>query len=142
MVGRKRLWVIIPLMVVVSAPFSFAQLGRLLKGGAVLFLVRQFSKDIDKAINTALQNKDWQHRQATKVVPIVSVGQGAYVGAAQVIGEKKDVQRVEAVAQLEIDLPGKARAKILVPVDKVSLDISKLRRVPKVGISAVIDLKL
>jgi len=51
-------------------------------------LVRQFGKQINDGINTALQNRKWENRQATKVVPIVSIGGGVYAGAAQVIGEE------------------------------------------------------
>lgn len=119
-----------------------AQFGSILKGGAVLLLVRQFGKQINDGINTALQNRKWENRQATKVVPIVSIGSGVYAGAAQVIGDEADVQRVEAVAQLELNLPGKARAKVLIPVDKVSFNPSEMQRVYGVGVSAVIDLKL
>ncbi len=120
----------------------YAQLGRILKGGAVVLVVKQFGKEMNNAINTVLMNRKWENRQATKVVPIVSIGSGAYVGAAQVIGDEDEVKKVEAVAQIELNLPGRARAKALVPVDKVSLNVTELQRVYGVGISAVIDLKL
>lgn len=130
------------LVLTVGAAALRAQFGSILKGGAILLLVRQFGKQINDGINTALQNRKWENRQATKVVPIVSIGSGVYVGAAQVIGDEADVQRVEAVAQLELNLPGKARAKVLIPVDKVGLNPSEMQRVYGVGVSAVIDLKL
>jgi hypothetical protein len=120
----------------------YAQLGSILKGGAVVFLVNQFGKQINEGINTALMNRKWEHKQATKVVPIVSIGSGAYVGAAQVIGDEEAVKKVEAVVQLELNLPGRARAKVLIPVDKVSLNVTEMQRVYDVGVSAVIDLKL
>lgn len=119
-----------------------AQLGSILKGGAIVLLVKQFGKQINDGINTALMNRKWENRQATKVVPIVSIGSGAYVGAAQVIGEEEAVKKVEAVAQIELNLPGRARAKVLIPVDKVSLNVTEIQRVYDVGVSAVIDLKL
>jgi hypothetical protein len=120
----------------------YAQLGSILKGGAIVFLVNQFGKQINEVINTALMNHKWEHKQATKVVPIVSIGSGAYVGAAQVIGDEEAVKKVEAVVQLELNLPGRARAKVLIPVDKVSLNVTEMQRVYDVGVSAVIDLKL
>lgn len=119
-----------------------AQLGRILKGGAVVLLVKQFGKQINDGINTALMNRKWEHKQATKVVPIVSIGSGAYAGAAQVIGDEEAVKEVEAVAQLELDLIGRARAKVLIPVDNVTFDVTKMKRVYGVGVSAVIDLRL
>ena len=47
---------------------------------------------------------------ATKVVPIVSVGTGKYIGAVQVIGPSAQVEKVKAVAQLEGEFNGIARA--------------------------------
>ncbi len=126
----------------VTSVSLYAQLGQILKGGAIVLLVKQFGKQINDGINTALMNRKWEHKQATKVVPIVSIGSGAYVGAAQVIGDEEAVKKVEAVAQLELNLPGRARAKVLIPVDKVSLNVTEMQRVYDVGVSAVIDLKL
>jgi len=77
----------------------------------------------------------------TSVSLYAQLGQ-AYVGAAQVIGDEEAVKKVEAVAQLELNLPGRARAKVLIPVDKVSLNVTEMQRVYDVGVSAVIDLKL
>ncbi|MER3501995.1 MAG: hypothetical protein IMHGJWDQ_000270 [Candidatus Fervidibacter sp.] len=140
---RKWLGLTLATLVVgIAAAGVHAQLGRILKGGAVVFLVNQFGKQINDGINTALMNRKWEHRQATKVVPIVSIGSGAYVGAAQVIGNEEAVKKVEAVAQLELNLPGRARAKVLIPVDKVSLNVTEMQRVYDVGVSAVIDIKL
>jgi len=41
-----------------------------------------------------------------------------------------------------LNLPGRARAKVLIPVDNVSLNVTEMQRVYDVGVSAVIDLKL
>ncbi len=140
-----RKWVaIIAVLMVAMMAFTFvhAQLGRVLKGAAIAFVVKQFGRQINEGINAALLNRKWEHRKATKVVPIVSIGSGAYVGAAQVIGDEDKVKEVEAVAQIELDLPGKARAKVLIPVDKVGLNVTEMKRVYDVGVSAVIDIKL
>lgn len=140
---RKLIWFGLAIAVVsVTSVALHAQLGQILKGGAVALLVKQFGKQINDGINTALMNRKWEHKQATKVVPIVSIGSGAYVGAAQVIGDEEAVKKVEAVAQLELNLPGRARAKVLIPVDKVGLNVTEIQRVYDVGVSAVIDLKL
>ncbi len=140
---RKLIWFGLAVAVVsVTSVAIHAQLGQILKGGAVVLLVKQFGKQINDGINTALMNRKWEHRQATKVVPIVSIGSGAYAGAAQVIGDEEAVKKVEAVAQIELNLPGRARAKVLIPVDKVGLNVTEMQRVYDVGVSAVIDLKL
>ncbi|MGQ9463017.1 MAG: hypothetical protein ACUVTP_08510 [Candidatus Fervidibacter sp.] len=140
---RKLIWIGLATIVLGLASVSlYAQLGSILKGGAIVFLVKQFGKQINDGINTALMNRKWEHKQATKVVPIVSIGSGAYVGAAQVIGDEEAVKKVEAVAQIELNLPGRARAKVLIPVDKVSLNVTEMQRVYDVGVSAVVDLKL
>ncbi|MFN3420187.1 MAG: hypothetical protein ACK40X_00495 [Armatimonadota bacterium] len=140
---RKLIWFGLAIAVVsVTSVALHAQLGQILKGGAVVLLVKQFGKQINDGINTALMNRKWEHKQATKVVPIVSIGSGAYAGAAQVIGDEEAVKKVEAVAQIELNLPGRARAKVLIPVDKVGLNVTEMQRVYDVGVSAVIDLKL
>lgn len=140
---RKLIWFGLAVAVVsITSVAIHAQLGQILKGGAVVLLVKQFGKQINDGINTALMNRKWEHRQATKVVPIVSIGSGAYAGAAQVIGDEEAVKKVEAVAQIELNLPGRARAKVLIPVDKVGLNVTEMQRVYDVGVSAVIDLKL
>jgi hypothetical protein len=140
---RKLMQVVaILLFVSVVATITYAQLGKILKGGAIVIVVKTFGKQINEGINAALLNRKWEHRKATKVVPIFSIGSGAYVGAAQVIGDEDAVKEVEAVAQVELDLPGKARAKVLIPVDRVGVDVTKMRRVYDVGVSAVIDIKL
>ncbi|MFN4178791.1 MAG: hypothetical protein ACK4I8_00620 [Armatimonadota bacterium] len=140
---RKLIWFGLAIAVVtITSVTLHAQLGQILKGGAIVLLVKQFGKQINEGINTALMNRKWEHKQATKVVPIVSIGSGAYAGAAQVIGDEEAVKKVEAVAQIELNLPGRARAKVLIPVDKVGLNVTEMQRVYDVGVSAVIDLKL
>lgn len=143
-VAVKKLMQVVMILLLVSiiATITYAQLGKILKGGVIVVVVKTFGKQINDGINAVLLNRKWEHKEATKVVPIFSIGSGAYVGAAQVIGDKDAVKEVEAVAQIELDLPGKARAKVLIPVDRVGVDVTKIRRVYDVGVSAVIDIKL
>lgn len=140
----KKGAIAIATIVLVGLALSYihAQLGRILKGAAIAFVVKQFGKQINDGINALLLNQKWEHRKATKVVPIVSIGKGAYIGAAQVIGDEDKVREVEAAAQIEVDLPGKARANILIPVDRVGFNVAEMRRVYDVSVSAVIDIKL
>ena len=63
------------------------------------------------------------------------------VGAGAALGSKEAVAKVGAVAQLETSFMDKMfRIKVLVPIE--GKDATKLKRVPGVGVSAVIDIKL
>jgi len=92
-------------------------------------------------VNTLMMNNKAENKDATKVVPIITLGSGGYVGAAQVIGDKAKVDQVESVIQIEGNFSGrKFRLKGLVPSD--SVNPVKFHRVYGVGISAVIDIKI
>jgi len=77
----------------------------------------------------------------TKVVPIVSAGQGTRIGAAQVSGPKSAVDRTKAVARIDAVFKDRFRIEILIPIDSLN-PLERFRRVQGVGISAVIDYKL
>lgn len=117
-------------------------IGDLLKIGGIGYLVDRFSEDLNKFINNLTANKGVGVSDRTKVVPILSVGNGKYVGAAQVSGPAHLVEQVKAVAQLEAEMSAKTfRIKALVPVE--SRDVLKgIRRVSGVGVSAIIDVKI
>jgi len=82
---------------------------------------------------------------ATKVVPIVSLGSGVRVGAAQVSGPEEYVRLVGVVAQIEAEW-GDFRIRALVPAAALPgnspPDEQKLRRVPKVSVRAIIDMRI
>jgi len=116
-------------------------LGGVLKGAGVVVLVEKFGDQIDSAINKLTVNKNLASDAATKVVPILSLGSGGYIGAAQVSGPAEDVEKVKAVAQIEGNFSGrKFRLRALVPVG--STDTKNLTRISGVGVSAIIDIKL
>ena len=77
---------------------------------------------------------------ATKVVPVLSVGTGNYIGAVQVIGPQRQVEKVKAVGQLDASINGIARANAYIPL--ATTNVMNLHRVDGVGVSAVVDLKL
>ncbi|MCX6344780.1 MAG: hypothetical protein NT018_06875 [Armatimonadetes bacterium] len=80
-------------------------------------------------------------KMATKVVPILSVGEKGYIGGAQVSGPAAQVEMVDAVFQYEQNFSNNNyRAKVLLP--SASLNPLKLERVPKVGVTAIIDYSL
>ncbi|MCC6485700.1 MAG: hypothetical protein IT209_12735 [Armatimonadetes bacterium] len=116
-------------------------LGSVIKVGGIGFLVKQFGPDINKAINAAFGKKSFDPYDATKVVPIISLGNGGYVGAAQVQGPARAIDEVQAVGQIEVAFGNKSfRIKALVPVD--SLNPTKVSRVKGTGVSAVIDVRI
>ncbi|MGI8923880.1 MAG: hypothetical protein ACR2HJ_07570 [Fimbriimonadales bacterium] len=112
----------------------------LIKIGGIGLVVDRFGPEINKAFN-AVQGFTESESTMTKVVPILSVGQGKFIGAVQVMGPRTLVQKVKAVAQLETKFAGTIRLKAMIPVEskKVTQDI---RRVPGVGVSGIVDLKL
>lgn len=119
-----------------------AGIGDILKGAGIVLLVDRFGDDINKAINKLTANKGVGVEDKTAVVPIISVGQGGYAGAAQISGPAQLVDKVKAVAQLETNVNGKMfRVKVLVPVESKDV-IKELKRVSGVGVSAIIDVRL
>jgi hypothetical protein len=119
-----------------------AQLGKVLKGGAIALVVDRFGGEINRGINTLTGDRHLAVEQATKVVPILSVGSGGYLGAVQVTGPEGQVDQVKAVAQIEgkVNVIGGVRLRALIPI--AARSVSNLRRVPNVGVSALVDVKL
>jgi len=117
-------------------------LGDIVKVGGVAVIVDKFGGEINKFINTLTANKNAGSNEATNVVPIISLGSGGYIGAAQVIGSKANVEKTKAVVQIESNATfGRAlRVKALVPVG--SRTTSSIKRIYGVGVSALIDIRI
>ena len=115
--------------------------GKVFKVFGIGYLVTVIAKPLNDFINQITLNKNLATTEATKVVPIVSLGSGAYIGAAQVAGPENRVNEARAVAQLEVDWKDEVRVKILIPIDNVN-PLKGVRRVKGVGVSAVIDIKI
>lgn len=129
-----------------AGPAAAMDLGDVLKDVAGVavggFLIEKIAGPINDFINTVTFNRGAKVEGFTKVVPIVSLGQGTRIGAAQVAGPRQDgVERCKAVASLEATFKDRFRIKILIPVDSVN-PIERFVRVQGVGVSAVIDYKL
>lgn len=126
-------------------PAAHAQLDKILKGGAIIAIVDNTGKDIDKFVNKVVNNDPDDARFTTKVVPILTVGSGGFAGAAQVSGPRSIVDEVRAVAQIEANTRLGARLKVrgLIPIaDRNITDPTKLKRVTGVGLTATIEVKL
>ena len=127
------------------APAVALDLKDILKGGALVVgggaLVRAIAKPINDFINTVTLNRGAEFQGYTKVVPIVSMGDGTYIGAAQVGGTLMDsVEQTQAVAQLEVSYQG-IRARVLIPIDSLN-PLQQFRRVQGVGVTAIIDVRI
>lgn len=112
-------------------------LGDLIKIFGIGWAVSQFGGEINNAINSFLGQKQLQIQGMTKVVPIISIGSGTAIGAAQVMGPEAQVKTVRAVGQLEGYL-GSLRGRYLIPVTTDRDLTSSVKGVDGVGISAVI----
>lgn len=126
-------------------PASAIDLGDILKEGAIIVgggaLVTAVAGPINDFINTVTFNRGVKADGFTKVVPIVSLGNGAHIGAAQVGGTSKaSVDKTQAVAQLETDFKG-IRVKVLIPIDSVN-PLKQFKRVQGIGVTAIIDAKI
>ncbi len=123
-----------------AAPVSAGILGTVVKGGAIGALVDQFAGPLNDGINAVTAKYGVSDDYATKVVPIITVGDGSRAGAAQVSGPQAQVDKCKAALQIETSFFGSFRAKVLVPIDKVS--VTDVNRVQGVGVSAQIDVKI
>ena len=108
-------------------------------GGGLI--VSALGSQLNDFINTITFNKGVGTNEETKVVPIVSVGSGVAIGAAQVAGPKDAVAKVQAVAQLEVTFQDRIRIKVLIPIDSKN-PLERFRRVQQVGGSAIIEYKI
>ena len=115
--------------------------GMLLKGAAIGYAVKQTGPQLNHFINTITLRNHMQTKMATKVVPVLSVGEKGYIGGAQVSGPAVLIKKVQAVFQYEKNLSNNNyRVKVLVP--SASLNPLALSRVPKTGVTAIIDVSL
>ena len=130
----------------ISVPAARAlDLGDILKKGAVGvgvgWLVTAISPQMDSFINTLTFNKGVKYEGYTKVVPIVSLGDGTRIGAAQVGSTTKEgIDRTKAVAQIEGNFKS-VHATALIPIDSTN-PIQRFRRVKGVGVTAIINVQL
>lgn len=123
-----------------ALPAQAFDLGSILKMGGISYLVSRFGSEINTFINKLTLQKGLDTQYATKVVPILSLGSGSYIGAVQVVGPKAQVDKVKAVGQLEGSFVKVARVKAMIPIDATS--ISNINRVEGVGVGAIVDFKI
>ena len=114
---------------------------KIFRAAAIGLAVKSVGPSINKFVNTFTVNNHIPIGMSTKVVPILSVGEKGYVGAAQVAGPQSYVNSVQAVWLYEDNFSNNEfRLKVYVPSG--SLNPLELKKVQKVGISAIIDVSL
>ena len=138
---RNKKWIAAALVCgfVLGNSMPAAQAGildKVLKGGVIGYAVDATAPALNNAINSVTAKYGVSSTDATKVVPVISVGDG---GAAQVSGPQSKVDQVKAALMIEQTLLG-VRCKVLIPVDNVSYQ--NVNRVQGVGVSASLDVKL
>jgi hypothetical protein len=121
-------------------PAHAVGLGSILKVGGIILAVSVFGKQINSFIDNALGQREAAAVGATKVVPIFSVGQGGYIGAAQVVGLPANVKLVQGVAAVNVVL-GNISGTGLLPISTKKPGRS-LDRVSGVGVNAIIDFHI
>lgn len=133
---------IICLLTATGAPTAYAlDFKDVLKFGGVAIAVKSLSGPLNDFINTLTAKNGVGTRYSTKVVPIVSLGNGGYIGSAQVTGSKSLVEKTKAVVQVEGNFShNNFRVKALIPSD--TENPLKFSRVDGVGVSAIIDLRI
>ena len=121
------------------APAQAGILDKVIKGGVIGYAVDATAGPLNDGINAVTAKYKVSSTDATKVVPIISVGDGSRAGAAQVSGPQEKVDQVKAALIIEQTILG-VRAKILIPVDRV--DYKNVNRIQGVGVAASLDVKL
>ena len=126
-----------------GAGAASAQLDQILKIGGVQLIVSQFGGSINSILNRVTgQNNLNDPNSVTKIVSVLSAGSRGAIGIVQVSGPREQVDKVKAVAQLQTQVRALStiQARVLIPVD--SNNLKDIRRVPGVGVSAIVDIKL
>jgi len=137
--GSRLIWVAVVALLVYAAGVASASLiGSLVKVGGIGMLVSKFGPDINKGFNKLAKIEE-NDKVGTKVVPVVSVGKGTSVGAVQVTGSPQQVDKVEAVLQIEGKVLG-LQIRALIPSN--SKNPAKFNRVEGVGVSGIVDVKV
>ena len=139
---NKKAWLVAAGILAITAVGS-TQIRQVIKIIGVGAAVKQFGPEINRGINKLANHKDTSTR-ATKVVPILSAGIASRqaIGAAQVMGPKSLVDKVQAVAQLDQDLFGReVKIRAMIPVSSTDV-VKDIRKVDGVGVSGIVDLKL
>ena len=110
----------------------------LAKGVGIVYLIKQFGPALNDAANKALNDKSVPNVEATKVVPILTIGDGLDAGACQITGPKEKVDSVKMVYAIESTLDKGEKFYIQGLVPSTSMNPAKIDRVYGVGVVSMI----
>ena len=113
-------------------------LGKGMKVLGIVVVVDRFGGQINDFINKFLSQNGCPLVGKSKVVPIIRVLGGAAVGAAQVVGPPIQVDKVQAVGEMQLNA-GSLRGRALIPVTGRKNLTNSIKGVGGVGTSA--DMK-
>lgn len=111
------------------------------KAAGIVYLVKQFGSALNDAANKALADKSVPNVEATKVVPILTVGEGLDAGACQITGPKDKVDKVKMVYAINSTLDKGEKFYIEGLVPSTSTNPLKIDRVYGVGVVSMITYK-
>lgn len=111
------------------------------KSAGIVYLVSRFGSALNDAANKALNDKSVPNVEATKVVPILTVGDGMDAGACQITGPKDKVDQVRMVYAIESTLDKGEKFYIQGLVPSSSKNPAKINRVYGVGVVSMITYK-
>lgn len=116
---------------------------KLVKVFGIAWVVDRYADDIDRTINNLLRQHEAEIEGATRVVPILRIGEGGgtAVGAAQVMGPAVQVDKVQAVGELELGV-GNLRGRALLPVSTKKELTKSIKGIGGVGVSANIKFRV
>ena len=141
MTRRSLIWWVVAAVLLAAGAAQAANVGEMLvKTVAVGAVVNAVAKPANDGINRLVGSGN-APGVSTKVVPVLSLGEKGYVGAAQVAGSQKLVSQTKAVLQFEKDFDNRQyRIKLLMPIN--SSNPLKAKRVRGVGITGLLDIAL
>lgn len=139
---RSKKVVFVAAGVLAVSALAAPQIKQVIKILGVGAAVKQFSPQINKEINKLAKHTDTP-LLSTKVVPILSMGLNTTgtIGAAQVTGPKRLIDKVQAVAEPQAKLFGEITITALIPVSSKDV-IKDIKKVDGVGVSGIVDLRL
>lgn len=127
----------------VGAARAESILTKIIPAAAGGYIVTAIARPLNGFINSLMDGKGVGNRDATKVVPILTLGSGTYIGAAQVVGSQAAVNHTQAVVSFRGSFAGDAwNASALVPVSSLNVGSGSIARVYDVGVDAVINARL
>ncbi|MBI3909863.1 MAG: hypothetical protein HY320_02905 [Armatimonadetes bacterium] len=117
-------------------------IGDIVQVFGIAYAVRVFGDEINSFLNSVFAQRGVRWEGRTKVVPMLSLGSGAFIGAAQVAGPPDRVRETRAVAAGEVRVISNVRVTGIIPINTTNPLRRSFRRIEGVGLSALIDFRI